>query len=367
MDEIRVSLGPRSYPIAIGTGLLDRLGPRIVETLGAARRSARAAVVTDSRVGPLYLERVVRSLRDVGYSVAEIQIPEGEQHKNLAWLALTYDRLIEAHLERSSPIVALGGGVVGDLGGFAAATVLRGVPLIQVPTTLLAQVDAAIGGKTAINHSAGKNLIGSFYQPRLVWIDVDTLRTLPKREYLAGLAEVVKYAVILDPELFAKLEANVGALLRQDPELLTSVITTCCRLKVMVVEEDETETEYRAILNFGHTIGHAVETLTEYRKFLHGEAVAIGMVAAARLSRQRKLLPAGVEQRIVALLRAIGLPTAVPPDLRDEDLAIAIEADKKAGGGSIRFVCVEDIGRTRFERMTAAEIATAAHERSSKG
>jgi 3-dehydroquinate synthase len=366
MEEIRVSLGRRSYPIVIGRSLLDGIGGRVAEALGPARRSKRAAVVTDSRVAPLYLSRASASLREAGFAVAEIQIPEGEQHKNLAWLALTYDRLIEAHVERSSPIVALGGGVVGDLAGFAAATVLRGVPLIQVPTTLLAQVDAAIGGKTAINHSAGKNLIGAFYQPRLVLIDVDTLRSLARREYLAGLAEVVKYAVILDAELFARLEANVGGLLRQDPELLSEVIATCCRLKVMVVEEDEEEAEYRAILNFGHTIGHAVETLTEYRKFLHGEAISIGMVAAARLSRRRGLLAPLVEQRIVALLRAVGLPTAVPGDLGDDELAIAIEADKKAGGGTIRFVCIEEIGRTRFESLIAADIAAAAHERAQK-
>jgi len=196
MQEVNVSLGARSYPIVIGSRWLDTVGSRVREVIG--RKALRAVVVTDSRVAPLYVPRVLESLRAAGFTVSEIQIPEGEQHKNLAWLALVYDRLLEAHIDRDSPVVAVGGGVVGDLAGFAAATILRGVPLVQVPTTLLAQVDAAIGGKTAINHAAGKNLIGAFHQPRLVAIDLETLKTLPRREYVAGLAEVVKYAAILD-------------------------------------------------------------------------------------------------------------------------------------------------------------------------
>jgi len=265
--------------------------------------------------------------------------------------------LIEAHIERSSPIVAVGGGVVGDLAGFAAATVLRGVPFVQVPTTLLAQVDASVGGKTAINHASGKNLIGAFHQPRLVAIDIDTLKSLPRREYLAGLAEVVKYGAILDAELFARLDGNVPALLRQDASLLSDVIATSCRLKAMVVEQDEREGDYRAILNFGHTLGHAIETLTEYRRLLHGEAVAIGIVCAARLSERRGWLPRSDVERIEGLLRRIGLPTAVPSDLSADQLALAVEADKKAGGGKIKFVCLEALGKTRFEALSAAEIA----------
>lgn len=362
MEGLRVSLGSRSYPILIGIGLLDQLGERIREVLPAERGSQRAAVVTDSRVAPLYLARVLASLRRAEFVVSDIQIPEGEQHKNLAWLALTYDRLIDAHIDRRTPVVALGGGVVGDLAGFAAATILRGVPLIQVPTTLLAQVDAAIGGKTAINHAAGKNLIGAFHQPKLVAIDIATLQSLPRREYVAGLAEVVKYAVILDPALFDELERNVDKLLHQDLPLLGAIVSTCCRLKAMVVEEDEREGDYRAILNFGHTIGHAIETLTEYRKLLHGEAVAIGMVCACRLSRRRGDFPEAQARRVVELLKALGLPTRVPPDLETGQIAIAIEADKKAAGGKIKFVRVEEIGRTRFEHLTAREIASAARE-----
>lgn len=362
MTEIQVNLGARSYPILIGAGLVDFVGARLRQAQPAVKLSSRAVVITDSRVAGLHLSRVKASLLQAEFAVADIQIPEGEQHKNLAWLALIYDRLIEAQIDRTTPIVALGGGVIGDLAGFAAATILRGVPFVQVPTTLLAQVDASVGGKTGINHAAGKNLIGAFYQPRLVVIDVETLRTLPRREFLAGLAEVVKYAVILDPDLFALIERNVPALLHQDADLLTAVVSTCCRLKAIVVEEDERESDYRAILNFGHTIGHAIETLTEYRKFLHGEAVAVGMVCAARLSRQCGLLPASEEERIVALVKALGLPVQAPADLASEQIALAISADKKASGGKIKFVCVEKIGRTRFRSLSPAEIATGVRE-----
>jgi 3-dehydroquinate synthase len=357
-EEIHVSLGDRCYPIVIGAGWLARVGERVREVVGP--EAIRAAVVSDSRVAPLYVPPVSGALHAAGFTVSEIQIPEGEQHKNLAWLALLYDRLIEAQIERSSPVVAVGGGVVGDLAGFAAATVLRGVPLVQIPTTLLAQVDAAIGGKTGINHAAGKNLIGAFHQPRLVAIDVDTLHTLARREYVAGLAEVVKYGAILDAELFERLERNVEGLLRQDPALLADVVARCCRIKAGVVEADEKEGGYRAILNFGHTIGHAIETLTEYRRLLHGEAVGIGMMCAARLSRAVGTLSRADVDRLERLLRALGVPTQVPTDLRREQIALAIEADKKASGGKISFVCLESIGRTRFVALSAAEIASAA-------
>jgi 3-dehydroquinate synthase len=356
--EIRVALDARSYPIVIGVGWLRSVGDRVREAVGD--KPTRAAIVSDSRVAPLYVPTVAESLRAVGFSVTEMQIPEGEAHKNLAWLALVYDRLIEAQIDRSSPVVAVGGGVVGDLAGFAAATVLRGVPFVQVPTTLLAQVDAAIGGKTGINHAAGKNLIGAFHQPRLVAIDIDTLRTLPKREYVAGLAEVVKYGAIFDAALFARIERSVDAVLRQDAALLADLIESCCRLKADVVEKDEREGDLRAVLNFGHTIGHAIETLTEYRRLLHGEAVAIGMVCAARLSRAAASLPSADVDRLERLLRALGLPTAVPPDLRREQIALAIEADKKAAGGKIKFVCLERLGASRFVPLSAAEIARAA-------
>src|SRR5438309_4240378 len=296
--EVRVDLGARSYPVVIGAGVLAEVGPR----LAAAGYRGRCALVTSERVGTLYREPVVASLAEAGFSPVAVEIPDGEQHKNLAWLAVLYDRLLDAGIERRSPLIALGGGVVGDLAGFAAATLLRGLPLVQVPTTLLGQVDAAIGGKTGINHALGKNLIGAFHQPRLVVVDVATLRSLPRREFVAGLAEVVKYAVIRDAELFAALEAQLDGLLGLDESVLVPVVASCCEHKAAVVAADEREESgERAVLNFGHTVGHALEVLTEYRRLLHGEAVAIGMVAAARVSQARGLCAAATVERLERL------------------------------------------------------------------
>ncbi|MBI3770901.1 MAG: 3-dehydroquinate synthase [Deltaproteobacteria bacterium] len=353
MEVVNVELGARRYPIYVGAGCLRELGTRLAET-GCG---AGVAVVTNSTVADLYLERTLASLRDAALVPTAIHIPDGEEHKNLAWLALVYDKLIDAGVERGGAVVALGGGVVGDLAGFAAATYLRGVPCVQVPTTLLAQVDAAIGGKTGINHVAGKNLIGAFAQPRFVLADVETLRTLPRRELTAGLAEVIKYGVILDPALFELIEEQLPAVQRLDRDLMVRIVRTCCTLKALVVGEDETESGYRAILNFGHTVAHALESLTEYKEYLHGEAVAIGMVAAVRVSRRLGFCDDGDYQRVRTLLERCGLPTEVPADLRGEPLALAMRTDKKAHGGSIKFVCLEAIGKTRFERLTCDEIA----------
>ena len=353
METVTVNLGPRSYPICIGRGLLSNLGTLLREQHFTA---GQVAVVTDSVVGKIYRERVVATLTAAGFDTRVVEIPAGEEHKNLAWLAFLYDKLIEGRIERRSPLVALGGGVVGDITGFAAATFQRGLPFVQVPTTLLAQVDASVGGKTAINHSAGKNLIGAFYQPRLVVIDVETLTTLPKREFLAGVAEVIKYGVILSPDLFSLMEEQLPALLRLDPTLLTTVVKTCCQLKALVVEEDETEGDYRAILNFGHTLGHALESASEYKHFLHGEAVAIGMAFAVHLSHQRGLCSAATKERVYRLLKKTGLPVVIPKTLTRESLLLGIEADKKVTGGKVKFVCIEEIGRTRFESLNAQEI-----------
>lgn len=353
MESVTVNLGPRSYPIWIGFDLLAELGLLLRKQQIPAQR---LAVVTDSKVGPLYRARVVASLTAAGFDPWVVEIPAGEEHKNLAWLAFLYDKLVAGRIERRSPLLALGGGVVGDLAGFAAATFQRGLPFIQIPTTLLAQVDASVGGKTAINHPAGKNLIGAFYQPRLVVIDVATLKTLPRREFLAGLAEVIKYGVILSPDLFALLESRLSQLLRLDAELLVDVIRTCCQLKALVVEEDETEGDYRAILNFGHTLGHALESATEYKHFLHGEAVAIGMAFATHLSCARGLCPAETGERIYRLLRKAGLPVEIPHSLKPEHLLLGIEADKKVAGGKVKFVGIEEIGRTRFVSLDAREI-----------
>ncbi|TMA37145.1 MAG: 3-dehydroquinate synthase [Deltaproteobacteria bacterium] len=352
--EVHVDLGARSYPVVIGAGLLAEVGPR----LAAAGYRGRCALVTSERVGALYREPVAASLGQAGFAPVAVEIPDGEEHKNLAWLAVLYDRLLDAGVERRSPLIALGGGVVGDLAGFAASTLLRGLPLVQVPTTLLAQVDAAIGGKTGINHALGKNLIGAFHQPRLVVIDVATLRTLPRREFVAGLAEVIKYGVIRDAELFATLEARLEALLGLEEAVLVPVVAACCRHKAAVVAADEREEGgERAVLNFGHTVGHALEVLTEYRRLLHGEAVAIGMVAAARVSRALGLCDAATVERLERLVRRAGLPTAIPDDVTAPALALAMHTDKKTAAGRIRFVCVEAIGRTRLVELSAEQVA----------
>jgi 3-dehydroquinate synthase len=313
-------------------------------------------IVTNPTVAAFYYQTVADSLAAAGFEPVRIEIPDGEQHKSLATLSSIYDRVLESGSQRQTPLLALGGGVVGDLTGFAAATVLRGVPYVQVPTTLLAQVDSSVGGKTAINHRTGKNLIGSFYQPQLVIVDVDTLASLPRRELLAGLAEVVKYGIILDRELFDLIDSRLDDLLGLEPELTREVIARCCALKAMVVEKDEREADLRAVLNFGHTFGHAIEAVTRYQQFLHGEAVAIGMVAAARLSARLGLCSAEVAPRIETLLRRAGLPTQPPAGLTTNELVAAVYRDKKASQGTVKFVCLEDLGKTRFERITPAEV-----------
>jgi 3-dehydroquinate synthase len=355
-DIVTVELGDRAYPILIGSGLLAEIGPRLATLLG----TGAAAIITNPTVGKLYLEMVEASLRQAGWRVTVVEIPDGEEYKNLASLALIYDRLLEAHLERASPIVALGGGVIGDLAGFAAATLLRGVPFVQLPTTLLAQVDSSVGGKTGINHPAGKNLIGAFYQPRLVLIDISTLKTLPRRELLAGLAEVIKYGVILDAELFATIEARLDHILLLDEDLLRSVVQRCCALKAMVVHRDEREADYRSILNFGHTLAHALEALTGYQRYLHGEAVAVGMAFAAKLSCVRGYCSEETMQRITQLLKRAGLTVEVPSEFSAHQLAQVIEGDKKVSSGKVKFVCIESVGRTRFEHLTAPEVAALA-------
>jgi 3-dehydroquinate synthase len=353
VEEVTVDLGPRSYQVLVGSALLQLTGPR----LAALGYRGRCALVTSTRVGVLYRRPVEASLRAAGFEPEVIELPDGEEHKTLETLASLYDALLAGDMERRSPIVALGGGVVGDVAGFAAATLLRGVPIVQVPTTLLAQVDAAIGGKTGINHPAGKNLIGAFHQPRAVLADVDVLRTLPRREYVAGLAEVVKYGLIGDAELFDTVERELPALLQVDGELLVRVVAACARQKAAVVAADEREESgARAVLNFGHTVGHGIEALTQYRRFLHGEAVAIGMLAACRVSQTLGLCPPALGARVQALLGRAGLPTALRGELRGPQLAAAMRTDKKVAGGRVRFVAIEDIGRTRLVELASSEI-----------
>jgi 3-dehydroquinate synthase len=355
MQTLTVNLGDRSYPIHVGANILGRIG----EFLQKSGLRGKVAVVSNPTVAQLYLDPVHKALSASGFEVAPILLPDGEEHKNLESLAAIYDGLVQARLERKSCILALGGGVIGDIAGFAAATYLRGVPYVQLPTTLLAQVDSSVGGKTGVNHRHGKNLIGAFYQPRLVLIDVAVLSTLSRRELVAGFAEVVKYGIIEDPALFVFLEQNMARLLGLDRELLIQVIAACCTIKSRVVEQDEREDDYRAVLNFGHTIGHALEAATGYQQFLHGEAVGVGMVKAATLSLQQGFCDRQSFQRVIQLIKSAGLPVEFPSTVSIEKLIQGMEVDKKAAAGKIKFVMCEGIGKTRFHWLAPGEIADA--------
>ncbi|KPV41380.1 3-dehydroquinate synthase [Thiohalorhabdus denitrificans] len=341
MKTLTVDLGERSYPIHIGPELLGA-----GELIAAALPTPRAVIVTNETVGPLYAQRLAEGLEAAGIKVvARTDLPDGEQHKSLATLETVYDRLLESRADRQTAVIALGGGVVGDLAGFAAATYQRGVPFVQVPTTLLAQVDAAVGGKTAVNHPRGKNMIGAFYQPRVVVADMDTLATLPDRELRAGFAEVVKYGLIRDPAFFAYLEEQAPAILGRDPGALTEAVYRSCRNKAEVVAADEREAGQRALLNLGHTFAHAIETGTGYTDWLHGEAVAAGMVMAAETSRRLGFLSENAVTRTRALLERSGLPVAGPAGLSTDRYLEIMGVDKKAAGGRVRYVLLEDIGR----------------------
>jgi 3-dehydroquinate synthase len=342
MRTVQVPLGSRSYDIFIGPGLLQRLGPECARL----KLGRRGIILTDSNVGPLYQAGVVESLQKAGFEAATVSIPAGEASKNLRTVQACYDRLAAERLERNSFVVALGGGVVGDLAGFVAATYLRGIAFVQVPTSLLAQVDSSVGGKVGVNLKAGKNLVGAFYQPRLVLCDLSTLSTLPIRELRAGLSEIIKYGIIYDASLFARLEKLMPRLLACDLPALAPVIARCCEIKAEVVGQDETEGGLRAILNFGHTIGHAIEAIAGYGKYLHGEAIAIGQVAAARLSTRLLGLPEAEACRIEALLRKTGLPVAIRLNRpQRERLFSAMKSDKKVANGIVRFVLASKLGR----------------------
>ena len=350
MDTITVGLGERSYKLIFGQGILAEIG----SCCRSLKTGNNVAVVTNPVVGAYYLEPVKTALTDAGYAVHEVEIPDGEGYKCFETLKSIYDRLIEFGFDRSSFILALGGGVVGDIAGFAAATFLRGIPFVQVPTTLLAQVDSSVGGKTGINHEKGKNLIGAFYQPGLVLIDTATLETLPEREYLSGLAEVAKYGIVLDRNLFDYMLANVDKLLDREKETLLTVITRSCSIKAMIVEKDEKEAGLRAVLNYGHTFGHAVETLTCYKKYSHGEAVAIGMAKAAKISESMGFSGEADTERIIALLKALHLPIEIPI-FRRAEYAEALLHDKKVNEGGINFVFNRGIGDFHISRVNDIE------------
>src|SRR5262245_21750300 len=304
MRTVNVPLGERSYDILIGNGLLGQLGEECAK-LGLGKR---CAIITDRHVAPRYAKTAARSLKTAGFEVLTVVVAPGETAKSVRTVEKCYDALAAKRLERKSFIVALGGGVVGDLAGFVAATYLRGIAFVQVPTTLLAQVDSSVGGKVGVNLKAGKHLVGSFYQPRLVLCDLNSLATLPVRELRAGLAEVIKYGIIYDAALFQRLERDLPKLLRRNANTLVAVVARCCEIKAEVVRQDETESGLRAILNFGHTLGHALEAISHYGKYLHGEAISIGQVAAAGLSKQVLGLPEEHVGRITRLLKQAGLP-----------------------------------------------------------
>jgi 3-dehydroquinate synthase len=344
MEKIRVELDERSYDICIGSDILDDIG----DALKSFGLSPKIAVVSNPTVFPLYGERVSDSVKKAGFDLLTVIIPDGEEYKDLLWVQHIYDELLKHKLDRSSALIALGGGVIGDITGFAASTYMRGISYIQVPTTLLAQVDSSVGGKTGVNHQLGKNMIGTFWQPRLVWIDIETLRTLPERELLAGLAEIIKYGVIWDRELFDFLECNKDKILNLHMDALMHIIKRSCEIKAEVVSRDERESGLRAILNYGHTIGHAVETVTEYKRFLHGEAVAIGMCIEARLSQDIGLIDNNQVLRIKRLIDLYGLPSEMPMDINNNRIFSSMQLDKKAVAGELKFILPEKIGSVRI-------------------
>ena len=351
MRTLSVALGERRYPIHIGKALLPRLGELLPAT-----RSGRAVIVTNPVVAALHLRPLQKGLERAGIRHEMIVVPDGETHKDWATLHTIHTRLLELKAERTTMLIALGGGVVGDIAGFAAATYQRGMPWVQVPTTLLAQVDSSVGGKTAVNHPLGKNMIGAFYQPLAVIIDSDTLSSLPKREFASGLAEVVKYGAIRSLEFFVWLEANVGPLRTRDESTVAHAIHESCRIKAEIVAADERETGDRILLNFGHTFGHAIEVGTGYGTWLHGEAVAAGMVLAGKLSVRTTGLPAADNGRLCELLARFGLPVD-PPALGSERYLELMGRDKKVQAGKLRLVLLQALGRATIRSdVTTAKL-----------
>ena len=349
--RLGVALGDRSYDIELGHDWLETIGRRAAKQLGADR----LALVTVPTVARRYAPMLTRGLEASGARVHRIVVPDGDATKNLAQLAELYDAFLNHGLDRSSAVVTLGGGVVGDLGGFAAATFLRGIPFVQVPTTILAMTDASIGGKTGVNLAQGKNLVGAFHQPRGVYVDIATLRSLPRRERAAGTAELIKHAAIWDEEFFAWIEDRIEAFLDLDPRVVVPALERSCGIKAEVVARDEREGGLRRLLNFGHTLAHAIEKHAGYRDILHGEAVAIGMVFAAERSEDLGFSPLGTASRLKVLLERAELPTAFPNRPRSAYLS-AIGVDKKKQGGKIHFVALEGIGAAKTAALAPGDI-----------
>jgi 3-dehydroquinate synthase len=342
-QRVRVHLDERSYDIIIGSSLIEKIGLRIQEF-----RPSKVAIISNKKIFPIFRESILRSLKEHHIDPVILLIPDGEEYKDLLWTYYLHGKLLKAKFDRSSMLIALGGGVIGDITGFVASTYMRGIKFIQVPTTLLSQVDSSVGGKTGVNHPLGKNMIGSFYQPSLVMIDIDTLKTLPNKEFMSGMAEVIKYGIITDRDLFDYLKTNKDDILSFGDSII-HIIKRSCELKADVVSKDEQESGLRAILNFGHTIGHAIETVTGYKRYLHGEAIAIGMCAASELAVKSGIFNHEEAVLIRELIESYTLPVLIPDDLNTEEMLQAMEIDKKVKAGKIKFILPESIGKVRIE------------------
>lgn len=352
MEKVRVDLGERSYNIIIDKGILSGIG----EELLPFNFSPKIVVVSNPKVFNLYGDVVIDSLTKAGFGASSILIPDGEEYKDYFWAYHIISELLRRGLDRNSCLIALGGGVIGDITGFVASIYMRGIHFIQVPTTLLSQVDSSVGGKTGVNHPLGKNMIGTFYQPRLVWIDIDTLTTLPEREILCGISEIIKYGIIWDEELFEFMEENRHKILKLAEASIEHIIKRSCEIKAQVVSKDERESGLRAILNYGHTVGHAVETETGYRHFLHGEAVAIGMSLEAELSEKIGVLDKQGALRIKLIMDSYGLPSELPMDMNISRLIPYIKFDKKVEAGQIKLILPERIGKVIIRKGNIEEL-----------
>jgi len=342
MPTLNVDLGERSYPIYIETGLFNQSG-----FLLSAIQGKQCAIVTNETVAPLFLHSIKKPLNDAGISSFDIILPDGEQYKTIEHLNIVLTQLLQNRAARDTTLIALGGGVIGDMSGFAAACYQRGIPFIQVPTTLLSQVDSSVGGKTAINHPLGKNMIGAFYQPKAVFIDTNSLSTLPQREFSAGMAEVIKYGIMYDGDFFAWIENQTTAIKNRDPDALRYLITKCCAIKAEIVNLDEKEHGVRALLNLGHTFGHAIEAEKGYGVWLHGEAVAAGMMLATQLAVLRNWMSVSESSRIQRLLTLFNLPTSGPADMSAERYIQHMQHDKKVLSGKMRFIVPTSIGNAK--------------------
>lgn len=354
MHKIPVNLPQNSYHIAIASGILPQLG----EQMNQLKLGKKVLVVSNPEIFNFYGETAIKSLQSAGFEVFSHLIPAGEQFKNLEFISKFYDITLEYRLERNSTLVALGGGVIGDMTGFGAATWLRGINFVQVPTTLLAMVDASIGGKTGVNHPQGKNLIGAFYQPKLVLIDPLVLKTLPEREFKAGMAEVIKYGIIWDENLFLELEnaEKIDSFTNINHDLLENIIIRSCQAKADVVSQDEKESNLRAILNYGHTIGHAIESLTNYDLIVHGEGVAMGMVAAGKIALELKMWTKEEAQRQENLIKKADLPIDLPNNLKSDEIINLLSHDKKVKDGKVRFILPTKIGEVVITDQVSRDI-----------